>query len=270
MRTEDALSILDLNKKSSPADVKNAYRKAAFRTHPDRGGKESEFKSVQEAYSHLIRNGTTPDGLYMGGVPIADVRQDLRDFATSMFSDRLARKQTRYSKKETYEMKERAFQHLVKDSLTSVGAEIYNIHGHAMQQRGIPDLFVGHPLWTGWLELKVGNRAVDPLQRHKINDLIMRAVPAIILRLRSNESEEALEWLTAEYDDGMGADCLHTERLEVRQKKELGEQLLRFLNVATKNLAIQLAIDLGMYSWQGGLRTVVYVPAGKKAMDVLV
>ena len=262
MKTADALSILDIDHKAGPAQVKNAYRKAAFRTHPDSGGNDEEFKSVQAAYQHLIENGTTPSGLYMGRVPIADIREDLRDFAVSLFRERGAGRKKYHTEKEKQDMLERTFQHYVKDGLTAVGAWVFNVHGHVMQKRGVPDLYIAHPLWTGWIELKYESRELQTIQRAHLNSLLMLTVPAFVLRLQGGI-------LSAEHDDGMGAETMYLEDFVQHQiKRDNGEVLLRFLNKATKNLAISLGQDIGMYSWQGSLRTQVHIPAGKKVMDV--
>lgn len=45
--------ILGVNKEASSEDIKKAYRKMAMQHHPDKGGDEATFKSVQEAYDVL-------------------------------------------------------------------------------------------------------------------------------------------------------------------------------------------------------------------------
>lgn len=45
--------ILGVNKEASPEEIKKAYRKMAMQHHPDKGGDEAKFKSVQEAYDVL-------------------------------------------------------------------------------------------------------------------------------------------------------------------------------------------------------------------------
>jgi DnaJ homolog subfamily B member 4 len=46
-------SILGVAKDSSPAEIKKAYRKLALKHHPDKGGSESKFKEISEAYDIL-------------------------------------------------------------------------------------------------------------------------------------------------------------------------------------------------------------------------
>ncbi|KND50933.1 MAG: chaperone protein DnaJ [Parcubacteria bacterium C7867-007] len=44
---------LGIDKKASPDDIKKAFRKLAQKHHPDKGGDESVFKEITEAYSTL-------------------------------------------------------------------------------------------------------------------------------------------------------------------------------------------------------------------------
>jgi DnaJ-class molecular chaperone len=50
---KDYYSILGINRSSSDDDIKKAYRKAAMKHHPDRGGDEKTFKEIEEAYRVL-------------------------------------------------------------------------------------------------------------------------------------------------------------------------------------------------------------------------
>ena len=45
--------VLGLDKKATPDDIKKAFRKLAQKHHPDKGGDESMFKEITEAYSTL-------------------------------------------------------------------------------------------------------------------------------------------------------------------------------------------------------------------------
>ena len=49
----DYYDILGLQKGASPDDIKKAYRKKAHELHPDKGGSETAFKEVNEAYQVL-------------------------------------------------------------------------------------------------------------------------------------------------------------------------------------------------------------------------
>lgn len=46
--------VLGLKRSASQEDIKDAFRKKALETHPDKGGDEEEFKIVREAYECLI------------------------------------------------------------------------------------------------------------------------------------------------------------------------------------------------------------------------
>ena len=78
-------------------------------------------------------------------------------------------------------MKESNFQSLLVRSLRESGAIVFNIHGHAMQMAGIPDLYVAHSIWKGWLELKTGNNPVTKLQQHTLKKLHDCEVNAYVL-----------------------------------------------------------------------------------------
>jgi DnaJ-class molecular chaperone len=49
----DYYSILGVPKGASDDDIKKAYRKLAMKHHPDRGGDQTEFQKIQEAYAVL-------------------------------------------------------------------------------------------------------------------------------------------------------------------------------------------------------------------------
>ncbi|MCA9614183.1 MAG: DnaJ domain-containing protein [Myxococcales bacterium] len=46
--------VLGVGKDASLDEVKAAFRKRAFETHPDRGGDPEEFREVHEAYERLV------------------------------------------------------------------------------------------------------------------------------------------------------------------------------------------------------------------------
>lgn len=50
---KDYYNILGIPKGSSKEDIKKAFRKLAHKYHPDKGGDESKFKEISEAYSVL-------------------------------------------------------------------------------------------------------------------------------------------------------------------------------------------------------------------------
>ncbi len=50
---KDYYEILGVSRGASKDDIKKAFRKLAHRHHPDKGGKESDFKEINEAYQVL-------------------------------------------------------------------------------------------------------------------------------------------------------------------------------------------------------------------------
>lgn len=84
------------------------------------------------------------------------------------------------------EMKENQFQSQIKAMLQSVGAYVFNIHGHAMQESGVPDIWVAHSKWTGFLELKVGSK-YTPLQAAKGVKIMCSRTPAYGLRFSDGD-----------------------------------------------------------------------------------
>lgn len=53
MASKDYYKILGVEKSATKEDIKKAFRKLAHKYHPDKGGDESRFKEVSEAYSIL-------------------------------------------------------------------------------------------------------------------------------------------------------------------------------------------------------------------------
>lgn len=53
MSKRDYYELLGISKSASPDEIKKAFRKAAVEHHPDKGGDESKFKEINEAYEVL-------------------------------------------------------------------------------------------------------------------------------------------------------------------------------------------------------------------------
>ena len=49
----DPYEVLGVSKNSSQDEIKKAYKKGAFKNHPDRGGDAEKFKEIGHAYEVL-------------------------------------------------------------------------------------------------------------------------------------------------------------------------------------------------------------------------
>src|SRR4051812_8743030 len=56
MAKRDYYEVLGVSKGASADEVKKAFRRAAVEHHPDRGGDETKFKEINEAYEVLKDN----------------------------------------------------------------------------------------------------------------------------------------------------------------------------------------------------------------------
>ena len=54
IRRSSSYDILGIDEDADEAEIKQAFRRRALETHPDKGGDEEEFKRVREAYESLI------------------------------------------------------------------------------------------------------------------------------------------------------------------------------------------------------------------------
>jgi len=54
IRRSKSHEILEVHEDADETEIKQAFRKKALETHPDKGGDEEEFKIVREAYEYLI------------------------------------------------------------------------------------------------------------------------------------------------------------------------------------------------------------------------
>lgn len=50
----DHYQILGVSKSASDKELRNAYRKACLRLHPDKGGDKLQFQQLQDAYAHIL------------------------------------------------------------------------------------------------------------------------------------------------------------------------------------------------------------------------
>ena len=84
--------------------------------------------------------------------------------------------------------------------LSEHGAQVIAIVGHEFQERGIPDRWVHHPYWTGWLEFKGKLTRVEPHQARMIRRMnAIRPNTALIVR-QPNRVEDERGTLIFEWD----------------------------------------------------------------------
>jgi len=75
--------VLGVDKNASKEEIKKAYRKKAQEHHPDKGGDESKFKEVSEAYE-VLSDDTKRRNYDMGGTRTSGFTSDMFD---SLFND---------------------------------------------------------------------------------------------------------------------------------------------------------------------------------------
>lgn len=123
-------------------------------------------------------------------------------------------------------MKESVFANKIIHALEGVGCWCFNVHGHRFQKLGVPDCYVAHCKWTGWIELKTGSAKPSALQVMNIKDLLIRNVPAFVVRLREEIIYCEL-WFSDDYETLAYSDCLSRSKGQT-----LGLDLLRMFDTA--------------------------------------
>jgi len=160
MNWDTAIGIIE----SAPSHLafKDKYRWLArngeFR-HPDLGGTDAGFRQLNDAYQRV--SGMPP----AAGSWKAD--------ADTLFGDPKVNK-------------EALFQSKIKGLLEKEGAFVFNCHGGGMQRAGMPDIWVQHLKWDGWIELKTDRRKLESLQEVTIEKIRKRGGCAQVWRLRGN------------------------------------------------------------------------------------
>lgn len=144
MNRTEARNILGLRIDYTKHTLLKVYRRLCVVHHPDTGGDAKAFKDVISAYNLLNKQ-----------IFKVDTRQ--------------------------FQGKESSFQTTLMKRLHKEGAMVFNMCGSGFQISGIPDLYVAHMRWTGWLELKVKSKLSDP-QKRVISELVHRRVPAFVVR----------------------------------------------------------------------------------------
>jgi curved DNA-binding protein len=82
----DYYSVLGVPKSASPDEIKRAFRKLAMQHHPDKGGDETKFKELNEAYSVL----GDPAQRAQYDNPQQQVRFRAGNFGDDQFSDMMS------------------------------------------------------------------------------------------------------------------------------------------------------------------------------------
>ena len=80
-------------------------------------------------------------------------------------------------------VRESHYQSIIAHALERAGATVLNVHGHAFQKSGWPDLQVYSPIWTGHLEIKNEEGGTKKLQMYIMEKLIRSGTRAYVLRV---------------------------------------------------------------------------------------
>lgn len=94
-------------------------------------------------------------------------------------------------------------------------AIVFKIHGHGWQQPGIPDFFLGHEKYSGWIETKGKDTKLSPAQKVIIAELRRVNVNVYIVRFISPNC------LWIEHLDGE-----HASQIKFTSWKEAAEKTL--------------------------------------------
>lgn len=88
-------------------------------------------------------------------------------------------------------MTESTYVRRLKRDLEREGAFVLKIRPGNGQRAGVPDLYVAHADFHGWIEAKWVNGRVTEVQRSVIEMIRARGVPVVVLRGPGDEVEDA-------------------------------------------------------------------------------
>lgn len=71
--------------------------------------------------------------------------------------------------------------------MASIGAFYKKLHG-SLYQRYLPDRYVAHRRWAGWLELKAGDNDLSDKQRDTARKLVEARVPFFVVAQRTQSA----------------------------------------------------------------------------------
>lgn len=105
-------------------------------------------------------------------------------------------------------MKESAYQSKIKQLTKESGAWVFNIAGGPFQQEGIPDLMILHPIWMGFLELKIGRARPRPLQYKVMRGMHPRGIERRFYVVWGQCYDRNLMTLFNPWDENLGTICI--------------------------------------------------------------
>ena len=137
MTSDEAKVILGCTDSKTAHKAFRMRAKAGMYRHPDVGGDAERFQQLCEAYDVLAGHSGAAAKVDLG----TWTRDAGLEFERSGVSTIMAKS------------KESALQIAMKLALEKSGAFVFNCHGSEFQRAGMPDLWIAHHIWTGWLEL---------------------------------------------------------------------------------------------------------------------
>lgn len=109
-------------------------------------------------------------------------------------------------------MRETEWKAKLKKAFEGIGAKVLSLHGHAMQAPGWPDLYVCHPIWTGWIELKMHDGELSTAQKIVGSGLECQQ-QAVVLTCDEEEKHCWTSSFAGERVDTVVAPMLHAQRI---------------------------------------------------------
>ncbi len=108
-------------------------------------------------------------------------------------------------------IKESNFTKEVCHILKSQGAMIVSLVGGRLQRPGLPDRYVTHPQWQGFLEFKVGRNRCTVLQKQVLRELNAHGSNALVVHggILWKDSKE----LTVQDENGLVLQRIHVRGL---------------------------------------------------------
>jgi hypothetical protein len=240
-----ACAVLGVSFNSDEAVAKSAFRRLTMLHHPDgRQPDAKRFQDVAEAWAVIKRGKPAGEAVkppyvyvHMGPIPTS---------AADMFTSTFSSTHRAGENKEQPPMgkAESAFSAEMRQAIEGIGGWTFKKWGNVMEISGVPDRYVTHSKWTGWIEEKVNGFKLSAVQRHVINDMHKRGGAALVVRLWQGSR------LDFEYTDGTVLATLPMEAWNIKGP-DRGRVLLEKLNEATQVLAQLLKRRIGDWKADG-------------------